>query len=115
MLSSEKGKEKQKRRLATTTKLPSREETRQNSTLLLDDQLVHSDAHRLVWFRKQLRKAISESDFQVIVITCRPLDYVSEQELEFNPESDEKRSETTPHVVNLAGQTAGRIIDSAII
>jgi hypothetical protein len=85
------------------------------TTLLLDDQLVHSDAHRLVWFRKQLRKAISESDFQVIVITCRPLDYVSEQELVFNPESDEKRSETTPHVVNLAGQTAGRIIDSAII
>jgi len=34
---------------------------------LLDDQLVHSDAHRLVWFRNQLRNAVAEGSPQSLV------------------------------------------------
>jgi hypothetical protein len=52
------------------------------TAVVLDDQLVHSDAHRLLWFREQLRRVVSESQFQVLVVTCRPLDYVTEDELQ---------------------------------
>lgn len=45
------------------------------STIVLDDHLVHTDLGRLVWFRQALREAAAKT--QVVVLTCRPLDYVS--------------------------------------
>lgn len=44
------------------------------SALVLDDHLVHTDADRMSWFVDALRKTALEA--QVIVVTCRPLDYV---------------------------------------
>ncbi len=52
------------------------------TTLVLDDQLAHSDPDRLLWFRNQLRASADENGIQVIVITCRPLDYLSPSEFE---------------------------------
>jgi hypothetical protein len=44
------------------------------STIVLDDQLVQSDADRMEWFRALLvEKAPS---FQILVFTCRPTDYL---------------------------------------
>lgn len=51
------------------------------TALVLDDQLVHSDFDRLLWFRERIRTAINDHHFQVIVMTCRPQDYVTEAEL----------------------------------
>lgn len=44
------------------------------STIVLDDHLVHTDLSRLAWFRAALRSAAQQT--QVVVLTCRPLDYV---------------------------------------
>jgi chromosome segregation ATPase len=49
------------------------------TALILDDQLVHSDPERLNWFRQQLRASAGEHGHQVIVLTCRPADYVVTQ------------------------------------
>jgi uncharacterized protein YhaN len=44
------------------------------STIVLDDQLVQSDDHRMEWFRAMLvEKALK---FQIVVVTCRPADYL---------------------------------------
>jgi hypothetical protein len=44
------------------------------STIVLDDQLVQSDAERMEWFRALLvEKAPS---LQILVFTCRPTDYL---------------------------------------
>ncbi|MDP3501670.1 MAG: AAA family ATPase [Myxococcales bacterium] len=45
------------------------------SALVLDDHLVHTDAARMGWFVDVLRK--TALDAQVLVFTCRPLDYVT--------------------------------------
>ena len=45
------------------------------ASLVLDDQLVQSDATRLAWFRDALRRSAHDSNHQIIVITCRPADY----------------------------------------
>jgi hypothetical protein len=44
------------------------------STIVLDDQLVQSDDNRMDWFRILL--AEKARNFQIIVFTCRPEDYV---------------------------------------
>lgn len=49
------------------------------SALVLDDHLVHTDAERMGWFVDALRKTALEA--QVIVVTCRPLDYVPAEAL----------------------------------
>ncbi|WP_394827339.1 AAA family ATPase [Pendulispora albinea] len=69
------------------------------SAVVLDDHLVHTDADRLGWFRDMLRKTAVAT--QVIVLTCRPHDYIAASEL---PEGDERR--------DLAGG-AIRIVDMA--
>ena len=46
------------------------------SAIVLDDHLVHTDLGRLEWFRDALRQAAAQT--QVIVLTCRPLDYVTQ-------------------------------------
>jgi hypothetical protein len=47
---------------------------RLQTTVVLDDQLVHSDVARLDWFRTLLREKAEA--FQIVVLTCRPGDYV---------------------------------------
>jgi hypothetical protein len=44
------------------------------STIVLDDQLVQSDANRMDWFRSLL--AEKSRKFQILVFTCRPSDYL---------------------------------------
>jgi hypothetical protein len=44
------------------------------STIVLDDQLVQSDADRMEWFRALLVE--KASSFQILVFTCRPTDYL---------------------------------------
>jgi hypothetical protein len=58
------------------------------SALLLDDQLVQSDPNRLRWFRSALRQTAS-AGVQIIVLTCRPDDYL------------EPAESPPPHVVDL--------------
>lgn len=48
-----------------------------DTALVLDDQLVHTDPARLDWFSRLLE----QHDGQVLVFTCRPLDYLDEAEL----------------------------------
>jgi uncharacterized protein YhaN len=49
------------------------------SAIVLDDHLVHSDLGRLEWFRDALRTTAAKT--QVLVLTCRPLDYVDAKTL----------------------------------
>lgn len=44
------------------------------SAIVLDDHLVHTDVSRLAWFHEFLRKIAVNA--QVIVVTCRPQDYL---------------------------------------
>ena len=48
------------------------------TSLILDDQLVHSDEERLRWFREKLRASVVNHEHQVIVFTCRPGDYLQD-------------------------------------
>jgi chromosome segregation ATPase len=48
------------------------------STLVLDDQLAQSDPGRLDWFSNLLREIARET--QVLVLTCRPGDYLAPAE-----------------------------------
>jgi uncharacterized protein YhaN len=63
--------------LATLIRLAIAEEL--GSAIVLDDHLVHSDPKRLSWFRQALVKAAVKT--QVIVLTCRPQDYLSDAEM----------------------------------
>jgi uncharacterized protein YhaN len=49
------------------------------STIVLDDHLVHTDPARLRWFRDMLQRTAVNT--QVIVLTCRPEDYLPHEEL----------------------------------
>jgi uncharacterized protein YhaN len=49
------------------------------SAIILDDQLVQTDPKRLAWFRDVLRRTSVQT--QVIVLTCRPGDYLLPEEL----------------------------------
>jgi hypothetical protein len=48
------------------------------SAIILDDHLVHTDPARLGWFREVLRK--TALDTQVLILTCRPQDYLERDE-----------------------------------
>jgi hypothetical protein len=63
--------------LATLIRLAIAEQLR--SVIVLDDQLVQSDPKRLAWFREILRRASLHA--QVVVLTCRPEDYLGADEL----------------------------------
>lgn len=47
------------------------------STIVLDDQLVQSDDNRMEWFRALLIE--KARNFQILVFTCRPGDYLDEK------------------------------------
>ena len=49
------------------------------TAIVLDDQLVHTDESRLGWFGDILKTVAA--DAQVLVFTCRPLDYLRADEL----------------------------------
>jgi AAA domain len=49
------------------------------SAIVLDDHLVHTDLGRLAWFQDALRTTAEKT--QVLVLTCRPLDYVTQDAL----------------------------------
>jgi chromosome segregation ATPase len=49
------------------------------STIVLDDQLVQSDDNRMDWFRALL--AEKARNFQILVFTCRPTDYLAKSAL----------------------------------
>jgi hypothetical protein len=46
-----------------------------STCVVLDDQLVQSDHTRMDWFRELLRE--KAQTFQIVVLTCRPSDYLS--------------------------------------
>ncbi len=66
-----------KDQLATLLRITIAQELR--AAIVLDDHLVHTDPARLAWFRRTLREAAATT--QVIVITCRPEDYLTAEEL----------------------------------
>jgi hypothetical protein len=45
-----------------------------HTVIVLDDQLVQSDDSRMDWFRALLTE--KAHDFQIVVFTCRPSDYL---------------------------------------
>ncbi len=63
--------------LATLIRLTIAEQLK--CAIVLDDHLVHSDPARLTWFREVLLKTSLEA--QVLVLTCRPEDYLEDAEL----------------------------------
>ncbi|HYV45124.1 MAG TPA: AAA family ATPase [Myxococcaceae bacterium] len=63
--------------LATLVRLTIASQLR--SAIILDDHLVHADPFRLAWFRDVLTKTAVNT--QVIVLTCRPQDYLAKDEL----------------------------------
>lgn len=67
------------------------------SAIVLDDHLVHSDPARLGWFRDALQHAAKQT--QVVVLTCRPLDYVTADAL---PKSGAMRDVEGTRVIDLA-------------
>jgi DNA repair exonuclease SbcCD ATPase subunit len=60
------------------------------SFLLLDDQLVQSDPQRMEWFMCLLRE--SSKRLQIVVLTCRPDDYLQAHEMP-GPESSISNSD----------------------
>jgi DNA repair exonuclease SbcCD ATPase subunit len=79
------------------------------STVLLDDQLVQSDAPRLQWFREALRATVREQKHQVVVFTCRAEDYLAANEIplgsqsQFQCEGGLLVSTNLQHVLNRVG------------
>lgn len=67
---------------------------RLRSALLLDDQLVQSDPNRLRWFRRALRQTAA-TGVQVVVLTCRPDDYLEPAEV------------PPPHIVDIGAVVVG--------
>jgi hypothetical protein len=67
------------------------------TAVILDDQLVHSDTARLKWFRQRLRSSVREHGHQVIVLTCRPGDYLP---------GDSQTEDGSVAVVDLGAQLA---------
>jgi hypothetical protein len=63
--------------LATLIRLTIADQLR--SAIVLDDHLVNTDAHRLAWFRDLLMRTALNT--QVIVMTCRPEDYLKPSEM----------------------------------
>lgn len=63
--------------LATLLRLTIAEQL--GTMLLLDDHLTQTDAARSEWFREVLREHASKA--QIIVLTCRPQDYLRKEDL----------------------------------
>ena len=66
-----------KEQVATLVRLAIAQQLR--SVVILDDQLAQTDVERVEFFRDLLREVAK--DVQIIVLTCRPLDYLYDNEL----------------------------------
>lgn len=62
--------------LSTIFRLSLAEQLR--SAILLDDQLTQTDPQRMTWFKQRLRELAQ--NIQIIVLTCRPDDYLLDGE-----------------------------------
>lgn len=71
------------------------------TVVVFDDQLSQSDPGRLAWFRDRLRESVRTNEHQIIVITCRPLDYVRSEELPVPPSDRFEGDEGRLVVINL--------------
>jgi hypothetical protein len=60
------------------------------SVLLLDDQLTQSDSERMRWLRELIRQLAAT--IQIIVLTCRPADYLLPDELKPGRKSDNAKA-----------------------
>jgi DNA repair exonuclease SbcCD ATPase subunit len=60
------------------------------SVLLLDDQLTQSDGERMRWLRDLIRQLATT--IQIIVLTCRPADYLLPDELKAGRKPDNAKS-----------------------
>ena len=65
------------------------------SVLVLDDQLVQSDPARIEWFQELLRQSVRQFGHQIVVLTCRPDDYLRPGEF---PAADQPFRDTTDEV-----------------
>jgi hypothetical protein len=68
------------------------------TVVLLDDQLTQADWIRLGWFRDRLRASVREHGHQIIVVTCRPMDYLRPGEMR---DSDKWETEDCVMVTDL--------------
>ena len=62
--------------LATIFRLSLAEQLK--SVLVLDDQLAQTDGVRMKWFREKIQE--SARKIQIVVFTCRPEDYLGEND-----------------------------------
>jgi hypothetical protein len=76
------------------------------SVIVLDDQLAQSDPQRLVWFRDRLRESVRDHEHQIIVITCRPLDYLHPEEMPAPPNDKLETEDGRLAVVDLERLTS---------
>ena len=74
--------------LSTIFRLSLAEQLR--SVLLLDDQLTQSDGERMRWLRELIRQLAAT--IQIIVLTCRPADYLLTDELKPGRKSDNAKA-----------------------
>jgi DNA repair exonuclease SbcCD ATPase subunit len=77
-----------------------------SSVIVLDDQLAHSDPQSLGWFRDRLRASVRNHNHQIIVITCRPLDYLHAEEMPVPPCDRLESADGNLAVVNLERLTS---------
>jgi uncharacterized protein YhaN len=71
-----------------------------HSTLVLDDHLTQTDPLRSAWFREVLRNHASKT--QVVVLTCRPEDYLGREDLPQAGESIAARAGGLVRALDLA-------------
>jgi DNA repair exonuclease SbcCD ATPase subunit len=64
------------------------------SMLLLDDQLTQTDPARMDWFRRLFHESAGKT--QIVVLTCRPADYLEPGDL---PASSERARDSTDRLV----------------
>ena len=84
--------------LATLLRLAVAEQL--GTTLVLDDHLTQTDPARSAWFRDVLRQHAAKA--QVIVVTCRPRDYLFEEDLPAEGEAMAVRAGGIVRAINAA-------------
>lgn len=71
-----------------------------HNTVVLDDHLSQSDPDKIEWFRDLLRR--TGQTIQVVLLTCRPQDYLHPDEFPDGDEVSRDRAAGFLHAVNLA-------------
>jgi uncharacterized protein YhaN len=86
-----------KEQLATILRVSVAEQLR--GSLVLDDHLTQTDLARIGWFRELLRAASAQ--IQIVVLTCRPDDYLDSAEQPASPASFHHTGDRL-HAIDLA-------------